>query len=66
VAWLVFSIIGAGAFDGFTKVNIFISNGMGFLVFLCILESVLYIVDFVLGIYCVYRAHTFRQRGDNL
>ena len=52
--WFVFSIIGAGPFDGWTKFGALSQCGLGFSIFLGVVQNLIYMVACGLGIYCIY------------
>ena len=53
MCWFVFSIIGAGPFDGWTKIGTLASCNLGFSIFLAVVQNLIYMVACSLGIYCV-------------
>jgi hypothetical protein len=64
--YLVFSIIPAGAFNGWIKISWLsgMSDGAaGFGIFMCVVESLIYTANCGLGLYCVYLVHTERVRA---
>jgi len=52
--WFIFSILGAGAFNGWTKISVL--SGFGFCIFLSIIESIMYLVACGLGILNLVKA----------
>ncbi len=55
-AWFVFSILNAGPFDGWAKISILSDCGLGFSIFLAVLQSIIYLVTCFLGLFCIYKA----------
>lgn len=63
--YLVFSIIPAGAFNGWIKIGWLADEGSSaadFGIFMCVIESLIYTANCCLGIYCVYQVHTEKVR----
>lgn len=64
IAYLAFSIISAGAFNGWVRVGEFWNNespdgkGQGFTGFLCFMESMAYTVTYLLIAWIIYIVHT--------
>ena len=61
VLYLVFSIIKAGCFNGFTKIGDLNEDGSGgakFGIAMVIIESILYLANMLLGAFCIYQVHT--------
>ena len=53
--WLVFAIISAGSINGWTKIKLLHSCKLGFSIFLCIVESLLYLFSAGLGVFCMIK-----------
>lgn len=56
ILWFVFSIIGAGCFNGWVKIKTLSKCGLGFSIFLVVVESLLYLTACGLGIFCVVKS----------
>ena len=53
--WFVFSILGEGNLDGWTKIKALKQCNLGFSIFLSVVQNFIYLIDCVLGIYCILR-----------
>lgn len=63
IAWFIFSIIGAGPFDGWAKFGVLSHCHLGFSIFLGVVQNLLYMVTCALGIYTVVALE--RAYGEN-
>jgi hypothetical protein len=52
--WFVFSIIGAGPFDGWAKFGALSECNLGFSIFLGVVQNLIYMLASGLGIYCIH------------
>lgn len=60
IAWFVFSIVFAGAINGFVRTGQLFSAGYGFQGILSLFESILYLADCFLGIFCIWRVRQYQ------
>ena len=65
LCYLIFSIISAGAFNGWVRAKHLMEKENYFTGALSIIESSLYDINVFLAIYCVIGAHQYRDTGDN-
>lgn len=56
IFWFIFSIIEAGPFDGWAKINDLSDCNLGFNIFLAVLQSIAYLVASVLGVFCIFKS----------
>jgi hypothetical protein len=54
ILWFIFSILGAGPFDGWAKFGALSECGLGFSIFLGVIQNLIYMIASGLGIYCIY------------
>ena len=59
LAWFIWSIIGAGAFNGWVRVSGLFGSGAVFPGILALFESIVYLLNSLLAFYCVYATHKF-------
>jgi hypothetical protein len=60
--YLIFSIIDSGSFDGFVRVNFLFGvsdGGHTFAAILALIQSLLYLVNAILALYCAHQTHYF-------
>ena len=65
ILYLVFSIIAAGAFNGWLRVKDLFGKDEYFPAVLSIIESALYEFNAILGIICIIAAHNYREGGSS-
>lgn len=65
LCYFIFSIISAGAFNGWVRAKNLMGKENYFTGALSIIESALYDINGLLAIYCVVGAHKYRDTGDN-
>ena len=71
ICWFIFSILGAGPFDGWAKFGSLSNCGLGFSIFLGVVQNLIYLVACGLGLYCivllgrVYGENPFSETADN-
>ena len=63
LAWLMCSIIAAGAFDGWVRVSQLFGSRADFSGILAFIESIVYALNSLLAIYCVYATHRFDDKA---
>ena len=61
--WFIFSIIGAGPFDGWAKFGALSECGLKFSIFLGVIQNLIYMIACGLGIYCIYALE--KAYGEN-
>jgi hypothetical protein len=62
ILYLVFSIIDSGSFDGFIRVNTLFEvsdGGHTFAGILALIQSLLYLANMFLALYCAHQTHYF-------
>ena len=65
VLFIIFSIIAAGAFNGWIRVKDLICKEVYFPAVLSIIESILYSIDALLGISCIISVSNYREKGND-
>jgi hypothetical protein len=69
ILWFIFSILGAGPFDGWVKFGSLSACNLGFSIFLGIVQNLIYMVTCGLGIYTIvalgrcYGENPFNEEG---
>ena len=69
ILWFVFSILGAGPFDGWAKFGALSSCNLGFSIFLGVVQNLIYMVACGLGIFTIiqlgkcYGENPFNEDG---
>ena len=68
LGWFMFSILALGAFDGWVRVSQLFSSGGAVPGILAFIESVVYLLNSLLALYCVYATHKFdgKATDDNV
>ena len=64
LAWFIWSIIGAGAFNGWVRVSSLFGSGATFPGILALFESIIYLLNSLLAVYCVYATHIFDDHAN--
>jgi len=65
ILYIVFSIIAAGAFNGWIRVKTLLGSQEYFPGILSIIESALYSINALLAISCIISVHNYREKGSS-
>ena len=63
ILWFIFSILSAGTFNGWAEISNLKADRLYFSIFLCVIESLLYMTSCGLGAYCVFMS--FRVEDED-